>query len=224
VRAVKFNIYLLTATYGRDSIQFAMRSIFTLALVGVLSTSAFASFLPLDPGVALTAFTSNSNDGYSAGRGMWFQANNALTVTGAGFFNGFSDDDSFTMNLWTADNTGSNLHVSNLGSFTIGSPAPGDHYVNGSFSSSIGLSAGSFYYLEVVSGASFDTNYFYNWNGPGVNIGDVTVLDGGLGNDLGNTVAPGLQLDIEAVPEPASFAVLGLGALALLRRRRTTKA
>jgi hypothetical protein len=201
-----------------------MRKLITLAIVGVLATSAYATFLPLDPGVALTPFTFNNNDGYSSGRGMWFQANNALTVTGAGFFNGFSDDDSFTMNLWTANNTGTNLHVSNLGSFTIGSPAPGDHYVNGSFSGSIGLTAGSFYYLEVVSNASFNTNHFYNWNGPGVNLGVVTVLDGALGNDLGNTVAPAVQLDIQTVPEPASFAVLGLGALALLRRRRVTKA
>lgn len=198
-----------------------MRSIFALTLIGLSASSAFAGLLPLDPGVPLTVFTTNSTDGYDSSRGMWFQVNNTITVNGAGFFNGFSADDSFSMTLWASDATPTDLHLANLGSFTVGSPTPGALYNTGLFGAPVSLVAGNFYYLEVTSSSEFDENYFYNWDGPAVNIGDVTVLDGGMGTSLGNTVAPAVLLDIEPVPEPASFAILGIGAFALLRRRRS---
>jgi len=197
-----------------------MRVIFALSLLGVSAASAFAGFLPLDPGVSLDAFQFNSNDGYNQGRGVWFQANNSFTLNGAGFFTGFSTDDAFTQTLWASDSTASDLHISNLGSFTINNPTAGDLYNNGLFAAPVNIVAGNFYYLEVTSTSEFDTTFFYNWDGPSVNLGDVTIFDGGMGGDLGNTVAPALILDIEAVPEPASMAVLGLGALALLRRKK----
>jgi hypothetical protein len=125
------------------------------------------------------------------------------------------------------DSLGLALHGSVLGSFTVGSPTPGALYNDGLFGAPVAITAGSYYYLEVTSNSDFSTNYFYNWNGsPQVNLGDVTILDGGQGGDptaLTNTVAPALLLDIQTVPEPASFAVLGIGALAMVRRRRSSK-
>ncbi len=203
-----------------------MSKFFALTLLGVTTASAFATQLPLDPGTGAILFTTNANDGYNPGRGMWFQANNSFTVDGAGFFNQFGGNESFTETLWLADSTGNALHGTNLGSFTTNAAA-GTQYDDGLFGSSINIVAGNFYYLEVTSNSSFAGNYFYNWNGsPTVNLGLVTVLDGGLGGDpgaLGNTVAPVLRLNVNTVPEPASMAALGLGALALIRRRRAAK-
>lgn len=189
----------------------------TLSLLSLgLAGSALA--LELDPGTGAAHFQTNSNDGYSDGRGILFTADASFAVTDAGFFTKFSSDDGFTMTLWTALADGSNLYVSNLGSFTVASPTAGLHYVNGSFSSAINLVAGTSYHLEVTSNSIFDETWFYNWNGPSVDLGDVTIIDGSHAGGLGNTVAPVLQ--INAVPEPATFAVLGLGAIALLRRKR----
>jgi hypothetical protein len=205
-----------------------MRRIFAITILGLSASSAFAGLLPLDPGVSLTSFTTNSNDLYSGGRGMWFQANNSFTLNGAGFFNGFGANEGFTETLFSADNAGTALHGSNLGSFTVSNPTIGNLYNTGTFSAPVAITAGSFYYLEVTSNASFDSNFFYNWNGTPnpVNLGNVTILDGGQGGDpgaLGNTVSPALLLDIQAVPEPATSAILGVGVLGVLRRRRTTK-
>lgn len=203
-----------------------MRKLLALTLLGVSTTSAFADQLALDPGTGASLFTTNFNDGYNVGRGMWFQANSSFTVFGAGFFNQFTDSNSFTETLYSADNVGDALHGTALGSFTINPTPTVTDYVDGSFAAPVNIVAGNFYYLEVTSTSDFAGNYFYNWNGPSVNIGLVTVLDGGMGGDpgaLGNTVAPVLRLNTSTVPEPASMAVLGLGAVAMIRRRRSTK-
>lgn len=204
-----------------------MKRLIALTILGVASASAFAQQLSLDPSVPFTLFTTNSNDGYGGGRGMWFQANSSFSMLGAGFNNEFFGNESFTETLYAADNTGAALHGATLGSFSV-NPVAGVGWRDGTFSSAIGITAGNFYYLEVTSNDSFAGNYFYNWNGsPSVNLGLVTILDGGEGGDpsaLGNTVAPGLRIMTDTVPEPATLAVLGLGALALIRRRRSTKA
>ena len=157
---------------------------------------------------------------------MWFQANSSFTLNGAGFYDGFSGNESFTETLYSADSVGSVLHGASLGAFTVSSPTPGNLYNTGTFSAPVSITAGSFYYLEVTSISTFNTNFFYNWNGTPnpVNLGLVTILDGGQGADpnaLSNTVAPALLLDIQPVPEPATFAILGIGVLGILRRRRS---
>lgn len=196
-----------------------MRRIALAILVGAVAVPTLGQNFPFDPGTGLQHFTSNSNDGYSSGRGIWFRVEQNVVVQGGGFYNGFGQGDGFRMTLWSASSDGSNLRVANLGSFTVSNPSTGDLYNNGLFGSQIALSAGSYYHLEVDSTASFDRNFFYNWNGPGVPIPPYfRILDGSQSGDLGNTVAPALQINV--VPEPGTMIAIAAGLAGLAARRR----
>jgi hypothetical protein len=58
---------------------------------------------------------------------------------------------------------------------------------------------------------------FFQFSTTGTNLQTVTYTNMAGANTLGG------EFNLNPVPEPASFAVLGLGALVLLRRRRTSK-
>jgi hypothetical protein len=68
-------------------------------------------------------------------------------------------------------------------------------------------------------GTSLD-QYWRDANGDGTITGEESRTFGG-GTSLANFA---VQLNATPVPEPASMAVLGIGALALIRRRRSKKA
>ena len=191
-------------THIASAVAMAAAGVFVLAPM-----SSSAAQIALDPGVAATVFSTNSNDGYSNGRSIWFQADVGTTIYGAGFFNGFGAGDSFTVTLWSADPTGSNLRISNLGSFVI-DPSVGEGYRDGFFPTPVVLTAGGYYSLEVTTAQSFDSNFFYDWNGPAVDVGDVTILDGSQDGSIGNTVAPVLRLDTSAA-DTLAFNAKGIG-------------
>ena len=70
------------------------------AVLALPVVAAQADFLPLDPGTGLIHYTSNSNDGYSSYRGVVFEANEAIVVTGAGLYTKSAGGLNATFRLW----------------------------------------------------------------------------------------------------------------------------
>lgn len=81
---------------------------------------------------------------------------------------------------------------------------------------------------ESVISFSLDNATVASWiNSPSTNYGFVIVSDAGIsqaviytGNEAGAIYRPLLTIDAQAIPEPASMALLGLGAVAFLLRKR----
>jgi hypothetical protein len=196
-----------------------MRKIGLLLAVAATVGVANAQQINLDPGTGLTLFTTNSNDGYSSARGMLFTMNNTIQVNSFGFYTtNAAGSATWTLRqVFTLSgnvNTGSNL-ITTVNT-TLGSGGP--QYFDAAVSP-LTLTAGNSYHLEIQYSQSAAENYFYNWNGPAVNLGLLSVVDGTMGGDTGNSVAPGMRIN-QVVPEPASIAALALGLGVLVRRRR----
>lgn len=188
----------------------------TLAAIGA------AQQVNLDPGTGLNLFTTNTNDGYAGGRGMLFTMNSNATLGSFGFYTDIASGPvSFTLRqvFTLSGNVNAGSTLLNTTNGNIGGAGLGYYDLNIA-GGPITLVAGNNYHLEITYSQAANQNYFYNWNGvPPVNVGAFHLVDGTAGGDTGNTVAPGMRVGT-IVPEPASMAVLGLGALALLRRRR----
>jgi hypothetical protein len=195
-----------------------MRRFLVIAAIGVLCVPlALGDWLLDPPGKTLTLYSSNSNDGYSASRGVVFTATSATPIAGIGYYNDVGAGGSATVELWEGvslnGNTGGTLVAS--GTANIGGPL-------GWFNIPVAynLLANTNYEIDITYSFSAAGNYFYAYDpamfgDPPFTVGPFDVVDGTMGHNTGNFVMP--RMDLVAVPEPAGL--LLLGALALLRRR-----
>jgi hypothetical protein len=190
-----------------------------LAIVCVSGAAMANAQINLDPGTGLIQFTTNVNDGYASGRGMVFTMNSTIQVSSFGFYTSGNTGPT-TWTLHQVTNLSGNVLVgATLLATVVDTMSAGalGYYDTPTFTP-VTLTAGNSYHLNLAYTQAAATNHFYNWNGPSVNIGVMTLIDGTFAGDTGNTVAPGFR--INGVPEPASMAALALGAGLLARRRR----
>lgn len=169
----------------------------------------------------LTLFSQNSNDGYSSFRGVVFQADENVTINGAYLWTQSSNGLNATFELYTVINTSGDV----LAGATLERSA--NHLLQGSIGfhggkfNSFDLIAGNSYLIRVGYSEAAEENWFFNYDQGSedpLDLGPITIIDGTLGGNTGNTVTPYMALQI--VPGPGALALLGLAGLAGRRRRR----
>jgi hypothetical protein len=176
-----------------------------------------------------------SDNGGSAGGMVYFDAvvnSNALLITG--FDTNYAGTDAFGWEVWTRPGT----YLGNAGSSAgwtmvatgtgVGATENSPSVVTLSNSFTIGANATTGFALRLTAA---NTGHEYT-NGTGANQtfsnADLTLNLGAADNTpfAGGGFTPRVwngTIKYSPVPEPATFAVLGLGALALVRRRRAVK-
>jgi hypothetical protein len=209
------------------------KSILIVVLVACLGllTPAWAGTVnlfppPTDP--TGLVYTSNTNDAYSSGRGMVFEALASMTITSVGIY---QDLTGIGLNFNVAEvlvldgdvRTGQTILRS--GSRTV--TTSGLEFVDFGFSP-LTLSSGGYYHIEFAFDGNSNQNFFYsNLNpvpGPDVRftVGNFGSLDGTQDGSTDNYVMPAVHVEVAGagVPEPSCAWLVAAGLLALAGTRR----
>lgn len=202
-------------------------------LAGGTAAAAPVTFVP--PNNNGQVFSSNSNDAWSAGRGIGLQVSSNQTISSVGLFQNLSNQ------------------ALNYGVYEISSPTQGFNKLQtlrsgGSTVSTVGLDwvdygfasltleTGTNYLIEFQFDGISNENFFYNNGNQAWTQGAYNALDGTNGNSFSNFVVAAFRLDGASasnnvpepagagnnVPEPNALGLVGaaLLGLALTRRRR----
>ena len=217
-----------------------MNKVLITALAAIAPLSAFADVLwsqaPLNPPDGFFS------DGISTGGQFWGQSiaddfslasqSNITKITFWGSSEAFFNDDLSNFASWdiqilnSAFGTVFTTNVSKASLSPVLTGSVGDF--TGSefkftFNTNINLAAGS-YFLNVGSVNSDPDGDGWNWSAAATNnLIAGNIFDGGgwfTDNTFDIDVAFQIEGTTQVVPEPATMAVLGMGALALMRRRR----
>ncbi|MBS1707933.1 MAG: PEP-CTERM sorting domain-containing protein [Armatimonadetes bacterium] len=169
--------------------------------------------------------TYNTNVGYTANNS--FQSACQFTSADSGRllsvtvgWSIFDGPNSGVVTLYNDNSNQVGSFITSWGFTNQGGPFPGQNTpvtLTNAFPS-ITLTAGQKYWVEVAPGNSA-TYGIWNFNNTGAGGLRAKSQDGGATYTYDNNFATG-SMRIETVPEPASMVVLGLGALALRRRRK----
>ncbi len=172
-------------------------SLATCVLICLAAVPAQAQFQDLPGPGANILYTTNTNDGYSAARGTVFIANSNITVSGAGLWTNAINGTPIvtTWQLWQTSNYPGNVNGALLATANVTWNVDlGTTFYDVSLPSPVNLVAGTRYHIEVQYNESVEENWFYNYDIGTNNVGLVTVEDGTLGGDTGNTVMPYIRL------------------------------
>jgi len=168
------------------------------------------------PGKPLKLYSSNSNDGYSASRGVVFTAQSAFTMTSFGYYNNVGNGGLAGVELWEGVNLNGNTGGTMVASGSANVSGPLAWY---DVAMNYNLKANTNYEALFRYTYASAENYFYDYDpvlfgDPPFTVGPVKVVDGTQGRNTSNFVMPRFRI----IPEPSSLALVGLATL-LLRRR-----
>ena len=204
-----------------------------VTLVVTATSQANAAFIPFIPpnDTVGSVFSTNSNDGYSNGRGIVFQMTANTVINSVGIF---QDLTGITLNYKVAQITtvvgqvdvGETILQSGSGTFTTS----GLQFIDFGFSNLL-LQSGNAYQIQFSFNGSSNQNFFYNNGNVPWTQGAFTSLEGTQNGNTNNFVVPAIRVNTasapaNAVPAPQTI-VLAMTALPLiggfLRRQRMSK-
>ncbi len=169
--------------------------------------------IPLKPGGSLTSLASGSNDGFNTGRGVVFQANEALSIAGAGLWTNPTGNITMTVNLWETTTYPGNVDDTLLATGTRTLQDGGQGFYDVGFNTPVVLQVGHNYHIEILYDNVAEQNFYYIFDQGNVNIGPVDVLDGTEGGNTANGVMPLIRLLTCDAP-PAELQLLNISGRA----------
>lgn len=197
-----------------------------LTTLATTANAATVTFIPPSDLVG-SVFSTNNNDGYTAGRGVVFAPTSAFTLSSVGIYHDLTNITlSYTVEAATALSgvTGPGT-ILRSGSTLVSTT--GLEWIDFNFAS-LNLAAGTAYNVAFFFGGNANQNFFYNQSGaePYAQAG-FSGIDGFQGYRTANFVLPGIRLNGAVVPEPATWLMLvagfGLVGASLRRSARRTE-
>lgn len=140
-------------------------------------------------------FSTNSNDGWGAGRGVVFQATADGTFSSIGVYQDLPGVDlSYTLSQTTSATGDISTGETVLASGNAISTTNGLEWIDFPIGP-VSYSAGNYYHIEFSFQANSNQNFFYDNNDVQFSQDGFDVIDGTQGGNTGNTVMPAIRLD-----------------------------
>lgn len=183
----------------------------TLLCVAGPAAGQYVEFVPPNDPTG-SVFTTNSNDGWSSGRGVVFRMLQNVTVESLGVFHdlsGITLEYELAQVVTTSGNVTSGQTVLRSGQSIV--TTNGLEWIDFAIQP-VTLSAGSSYHIEFTFAGAANQNFFYNNANVTFTQGDFELIDGTQGGGSGNSVMPALRV----LPGGQVPTIKTLGLLALM--------
>lgn len=188
-----------------------------LAVCSIASQAAAIAFVPPNDTTG-QVFTTNSNDAWSAGRGIGFTVAGNQTLSSVGLRQNLRGINLGYGVYEISSLTGNFSKNAVLASGSSLTTTSGLDWVDFSFAD-ITLTSSKNYLIEFSFTGNSQQNFFYNNRNVAWNQGNFRSLEGTSSNGFGNFVVGAFRVNgavVNAVPEPGALALIGVAFAGML--------